>query len=280
MGKKRFCEISPLTYQMAVCKNKIHRYLLWMMDDRIYASTKSAEPLDEVVIQHRSLIRRTLGNVDQRLQNNKAINLALAVPHVDGVIIKPGETFSFWRLVGACKKYKGYLEGLMIKGGKVESGIGGGMCQFTNLIHWMVLHSPLTIIEHHHHNTIDMFPDYKRQLPFGTGTSIMHNYLDYRFTNHTNQTFQLLIHTDDTYLCGELRCEEPLKESYQIIEKEHYFVKEGQDYYRCNKVVKETFDLTTKTIKQQALVIENYARVIYDHRFIPVDQIRTNNVAI
>jgi vancomycin resistance protein VanW len=109
-----------------------------------------------------------------RLQDNKAVNLSLAAPKINGIIIKPQEVFSFWKLVGECTEAKGYKEGLVIKSGKVDKGIGGGMCQFSNLIHWMILHSPMTIIEHHHHNQIDMFPDYGRQIPFGTGTSIMY----------------------------------------------------------------------------------------------------------
>jgi vancomycin resistance protein VanW len=30
--------------------------------------------------------------------------------------------------------------------------VGGGLCQFTNLLHWVALHSPLEIAEHHHHD--------------------------------------------------------------------------------------------------------------------------------
>ena len=56
-------------------------------------------------------------------------------------------------------------------------------CQLSNLLHWMVLHSDLTITEHHHHDRFDLFPDDGRQVPFGMGTSIVYNYLDYRVTN-------------------------------------------------------------------------------------------------
>lgn len=93
----------------------------------------------------------------------------------------------------------------MISLGQSAAGIAGGMCQFTNLIHWMVLHTPLEIVEHHHHDDLDLFPDFHRQIPFGTGTSIFYNYLDYRFRNPTDSTYQLLVWTTDTHLCGELR---------------------------------------------------------------------------
>jgi len=58
------------------------------------------------------------------LQDNKAINLSLASPKVYGVIIKPGEIFSFRKLAGSCTTEKGYKEGLMISNGKTAKGIG------------------------------------------------------------------------------------------------------------------------------------------------------------
>lgn len=125
-----------------------------------------------------------------QLQENKAVNLALAVKHIDGLLIRPGETFSVWRQVGRTTKRKGYKEGLTIAKGAPSQGIGGGLCQLSNLIHWMVLHSELTITEHHHHDGLDLFPDFGRQIPFGTGTSISYNYIDYRVRNDTTNTYQ------------------------------------------------------------------------------------------
>jgi len=97
-----------------------------------------------------------------QLQENKATNLALAVKHIDGLLKRPGETFSVWKLIGRTTKGRGYKEGLTIAKGKPSQGIGGGMCQLSNLIHWLVLHSELTITEHHHHDGLDLFPDFGR----------------------------------------------------------------------------------------------------------------------
>ncbi len=80
----------------------------------------------------------------------------------------------------------------------------------------MILHSDMEIIEHHHHDRFDLFPDFKRKVPFGTGTSIVYNYLDYRFKNTTDRTYQLIIYTTDEYLCGELRSSEPQVNKYHI----------------------------------------------------------------
>ena len=177
--------------------------------------------------------------------------------------------FSFWHLVGACTKKKGYQLGLLLSNGQKGVGIGGGMCQLTNLIHWLVLHTPLEIVEHHHHDGLDMFPDYGRQIPFGTGTSIAYNYLDYRFKNNTEQDYQLVITTDKEYLTGEIRAIEPLETTYHLRAIDEYFSEEVDGYYRHGKILRETIDKLTGNILASELIKINYAKLMYDRKYIP-----------
>ncbi len=64
------------------------------------------------------------------------------------------------------------------------------------------------------------------------GTSIVYNYLDYRFLNATERDFQLIIWTDDTYLRGELRSTKPLPMKYHIHAENERFVEENGVVYR------------------------------------------------
>lgn len=276
MSRKLFCQICPITYKISVAKGILFRRLEWLLKRNRYARNINMDKLPIKIYSHKSLIRRKLGNVDIQLQENKATNLSLAAPLVNGITIRKGEVFSFWKLVRKCTKLKGYKEGLIIKSGEVSRGVGGGMCQFTNLIHWMVLHSPLTIIEHHHHNQIDMFPDFGRQVPFGTGTSIMYNYLDYQFVNNTNQTFQLIVYTTDDYLCGELRSDKSCDHTYHIVEENSYFKKEYDGYYRNNEIYRKEIDKKTGKSVNRTLVVKNHAKVLYDEKFIAQDKIRVS----
>ena len=261
--RKLFCEISPLTYAISLRKMRMIRHIKNFFTSPIFAKTK-ADPLPILVYKHTSLIRRRLGDVDMQLQENKATNLSIAAPKISGVIIKPGEVFSFWRLVGPCTKRKGYKEGLTISSGKPAKGIGGGMCQFTNLIHWLVLHSPLDITEHHHHDGVDMFPDYGRKVPFGCGTSIMYNYLDYRFKNNTDAAFQIITYLTDTHLCGELRVSAPQEVSFHILEEDAHFVKIDGQHYRKNTIVRQTIDKRTGNEIKREIVKKSHAKVMYD----------------
>lgn len=262
--RKLFCEISPFTYNLSLWKERIKKRLKDIIRSTKFAKEKSAAKLPVLIYEHKSLMRRRLGNVRQDLQENKVINLNLAAPKVSGILIRPGETFSFWKLVGNCTEKKGYKAGMTISLGQVSAGIGGGMCQFTNLLHWMVLHSPLTVTEHHHHDGFDLFPDFGRQVPFGTGTSIFYNHIDYRFKNDTDQTFQVLVYTTDEYLCGEILAENELPMKYHIYVKDEKFVREGENNYRVGKVYRKCNDKKTGKLLSEQLLKENHAKVMYE----------------
>jgi len=264
MPRKLFCKISPFTYKISVVKCRAIRNIKNVLILSKIAKKKQTEPLPVLVYSHKSLIRRKLGNVDTQLQDNKAVNLAIAAPKVSNIMIRPGEIFSFWHLVGNCSQRKGYKEGLTISLGKPSSGIGGGMCQFTNLVHWLVLHTPLEIIEHHHHDGIDLFPDYGRQVPFGVGTSILYNYLDYRFANNTDITFQLITYTDEQYLCGEIRADKPLSEKYHIVSENEFFSQEDGVIYRNGEIFRNIINKRTGNLIKKELIKTNHAKVMYD----------------
>lgn len=268
MARRLFSELHPLTYTISVRKMRFIRGIQNWLNRANFAHQDKISVLPEVVYRHNSLIRRTLGNTRMELQENKAVSLGIAAPKVDKVLIRPGETFSFWKLVGTISRRKGYQDGVVISSGRAESGLGGGMCQFTNLIHWMVLHSPLTIIEHHHHGELDLFPDFNRQIPFGTGTSIVQNYLDYRFRNDTNQSFQLLISVSEEYLRGELRTEKMLPLKYHVREREAYFYRSSDQVYRHNKVIRTATDKRTGNRVLNELLLENDALVCYEPELI------------
>ena len=264
MKRKLFCEISPFTYRHSMEKEILKRHLKDFLQGARFAKERSESTLPVLVYRHNSLIRRRLGNVNMQLQEKQGYQSALAVPHINGLIIRPGETFSVWKQVGRTTKRKGYKEGLTIAKGQPSQGIGGGLCQLSNLIHWLILHSELTITEHHHHDGLDLFPDYGRQIPFGTGTSISYNYIDYRFKNETTNTYQLRLWVDDEYLCGELRAEEVQPHTFHIHAENEYFSRNGGIVYRNGQVYRDIIDRTTGRCVESQLIRTNHARVMYE----------------
>lgn len=149
--------------------------------------------------------------------------------------------------------------------------MGGGLCQLANLIHYLVLHSPLTVTELHHHSDA-LFPDDRRRVPFGTGTSIFYPHVDYRFRNDTDQPVQLRVWLEEDDLCGELRGTAPFPLRYRLREEGSGYVREGEEYYRVSQVYRITCDRTTGEEVGRELLLDNHSKVLFDPALIPADQ--------
>ncbi len=276
MGRKLFCEISPTTYKISINKEIFKRHVKNVFGKDKIAKTKSNEELPNIVKSHSSILIRKLLGVDIKLQENKVTNIELACKKINGIIIKPGETFSFWCTLGRANEKNGYKEGLVVGKGKLKSGFGGGLCQMANMIHWLVLNSPMDVTELHHHSDA-LFPDERRRVPFGTGTSVCYNNLDYRFKNNTDQNVQILVWVENGELCGELRSEKEFPLRYKLVEENHHFRKENDKYYRISQVYRIVIDRKTNKEIRKELILDNHSLVLYDYSYIPKDQIRDDS---
>jgi vancomycin resistance protein VanW len=219
-----------------------------------------------LVTAHASPLRRRLGTADPALQDGKIANLRLAVDAMDGLVLRPGEVFSYWHTVGAPSTQRGYRDGLVLGRDGMESGTGGGLCQLANLLYWMALQTPLRVIEHHHHGS-DLFPDDDRIQPFGSGATVFFNYVDLRFANETDRMLQLRVWLTADEVRGEIRTDLGWPHAYRIVERHHRFVREPDGtVYRENELWRLTLDATTNAVQTEELVTRNQAEVRY-----PVD---------
>lgn len=276
MNKRRklFCEYGPIAYKISLFKEARKKDFIDLINGRRFAKKKIKENLEYIWKGDTKILLRKLHGVDMQLQKNKVKNLELASKKIDGIIINPGEEFPFWNLVGNATKRKGYLEGLVISNSQMKTGIGGGLCQMANMIHWLVLHTPLTVTELHHHSDA-LFPDVKRRVPFGTGTSISYKALDYRFKNTTEYPIQIRVWLDDTMLYGEIRSAVPLKEKYKIVEEDNHYAKDEDGvFYRNSKVYRIVTNKETNEQIRKELILNNHSKVMYDYELIPKEEIR------
>ncbi|MBQ2581006.1 MAG: VanW family protein, partial [Ruminococcus sp.] len=234
---------------------------------------KNSNKLPVVLASHSSVLIRHLEGVDMHLQENKVTNIGLACKKINGIIIRPGETFSFWRTVGKITKKAGYKDGRIISANKLQPGLGGGLCNLGNTIHLLVIHSPLTVTEFHTHSDA-LAPDGDVRIPMSSGTSVCYNYIDFRFKNTTSQPVQLCVWCENGELKGELRSARPFPHKYEIIEEDHHFAKEGDKYFRISKIYKLTKDKKTGDIIYKKLIRDNHSEVMFDYNEIPKELIR------
>ncbi|WEI19774.1 VanW family protein [Acinetobacter proteolyticus] len=236
----------------------------WKTDRRQYAQSFDSTPLTFRVKKHQSVLIRKLEDTEQHWQKNKVINLKIASEKISTILIKPQETFSFCQLVGLPTIKQGYVEGMELSFGQARGGIGGGICQIANLIHWLVLHSPLQVIQRSQHS-FDPFPDQGRVLPFGSGAAIFYNYIDYQFYNPTEYTFQINLWFSSKCLEGELRCSHDLGYIYHVFEQKHRFIKVGANFYRQNEIWRHKKEkYKSGEIIATECVTKNFAKVMYE----------------
>ncbi|WP_342566453.1 VanW family protein [Paenibacillus sp. FSL R7-0345] len=244
------------------------RYLQWLTRSGKRAKTFSSDTLTYSAAGHATPLLRKLRNVDMQLQYNKITNLTIAVRRLDGLLIRPGETFSYWRSIGKPTRRKGYLDGMVLFYGGFRTGTGGGLCQLSNLIYWMALHTPLTVTERHRHS-YDVFPDERRTQPFGSGATCAYNYLDLQLTNHTEQTYQLKLNLDDTFLHGEWRCDSEPLYNYEVYEADHVISLEPWGgYVRSNKIRRRMLTRSGELAGDEP-VAENHALMMYSPLLYP-----------
>ena len=248
----------------------LQRYVRWFRHRDEFATHRTCERLPHVIKSHQSLLLRPLKDVQMWLQYNKITNLRLAIDRLDGLLVEPGEVFSFWYLVGFPSRRRGFQVGMTLQNGQVKTGYGGGLCQLSNLIYWMALHTPLTVKERWHHS-YDVFPDVNRTLPFGSGATVAYNYVDLQLVNQTDRPFQLALWLSQSHLCGEFRSSALCPQEYEIIERNHQIRGPvGGRYTRHNELYRVCRDRASDRQLWEECIAVNDALMMYAPLLPPI----------
>lgn len=123
---------------------------------------------------------------------NKAqrMNVTLAARYLDGATIKPGEQFSFNKLIGPRTERRGYVGAPSYVGNDTLSTTGGGICLLSSCVYQLALESGMSIESRTPHlRTI------KTVAP-GLDATVWYGQSDLSFTNKTNSPIQF--HAFDT----------------------------------------------------------------------------------
>lgn len=239
------------------------RYLLWCSPQYRWARERIPDRLPAVQTAHQTPLIRQLRGEDMVWQRNKVTNLKLAAARLDGLLLRPGETFSYWKLIGKPTRRKGYQDGMVLFLGRIGTDVGGGLCQLSNLIFWMTLHTPLTVVERYRHSH-DVFPDSNRTQPFGSGATCAYPHRDLMIRNDTRQTYQLCLWVGEHHLHGEWRAEQPPDVQYRIVERDARIDRaDWGGYIRHNALYRETLALDGSFLGETFL-FSNDAIMMYD----------------
>lgn len=118
-------------------------------------------------------------------------NLEIAIREIDGLILTPGQIFSFNETVGDRTEDKGYQEAIGYdEKGEKKPTIGGGICQVSSTIYMAALNGNFEIIERHSHS---------HEVPYADSdhdATVSYGGYDFKFKNNRDKPVKLSVKTD------------------------------------------------------------------------------------
>lgn len=216
---------------------RVRRLLRWLFVAWRYARPVRERPLglNVLALRHSSPLLRDPARARAELHQGKLQNLRLTVPRIDGTLIQPGQVFSLAYLAGKATRRAGFEAGLELKDGHLQPGLGGGRCQISNLLYWLALRLDLEVLERHRHD-YDIFPDYRRTQPFGSGATFYWNYMDLQLRNPHLFPIWLRLYLTRSELVAEAYTAAPLPFEVEVYETDHRFYREGGEIWRANRL--------------------------------------------
>lgn len=119
-------------------------------------------------------------------KTDRTHNLVLASRSINGVILKPGQEFSYNDAVGPRVLGRGFRNAPIFVKGKLEPGVGGGICQVSSTLYNAVLLAGMQIVERHPHS---------RTVPYvgaGRDATVAYGLRDFKFENSNSSPVCIL----------------------------------------------------------------------------------------
>ena len=116
---------------------------------------------------------------------NRTTNLILAANKINGTVLMPGETFSYNKVVGERTIQAGYKEAPVYVSGRVEDGIGGGICQITTTLYNAVVYANLDIVERSNHQFVPSYAGPSRD------ATVVYGAIDFKFKNNRDYPIKI-----------------------------------------------------------------------------------------
>ena len=261
MSRKRLTQVFPFLLPLRLWQRKKCYYLKMRMDKNSYAATR-ANPFPYELAADRSLLINEHTGADIRYQYNKVHNLRLASAAVNRVVIRPGETFSLWWLVRHADRGEKFMDGLCVRNGRLTAVYGGGLCQLSNTLFWLFLHTPLTIVERHMHK-IKEFPNPSESDPCGVDATILEGWLALRARNDTDQPLQIELAQDDTWYYGRILTRYPPQKRYDVVNRNLRYFQKGGKTWESVQVVRRALDIKSGAVLSEEALYTNVCEIGY-----------------
>lgn len=115
----------------------------------------------------------------------RTTNLILAANKINGTVLMPGETFSYNKVVGARTIAAGYKEAPIYVSGRVENGLGGGICQIASTLYDAAVYANLDIVERSNHQFVPSYIGASRD------ATVVYGAIDFKFKNNRDYPIKI-----------------------------------------------------------------------------------------
>lgn len=144
------------------------------------------------------------------LWEGKLANLRLGAAVLDGVMIAPGQLFSFWHWIGQPTTARGFAVGRAIRDDEATGDPGGGLCQLSGIVYELGLRGGLTVAERHAHSRDLYQTEDERFTPLGLDATVVWPWKDLRLENVFGQPVVLRFAVEGMALRAWLQAEHSL----------------------------------------------------------------------
>ncbi|MBA4495465.1 VanW family protein [Paenactinomyces guangxiensis] len=138
----------------------------------------------------RNVDKKLIGDYRTRFDGsnvNRTTNIRLASKEINGLVLMPGEKFSFNKTVGERTAARGYKKAGVIVKGEFSEGIGGGICQVSSTLFNSVDEAGLRIVARYHHSAEVTY------VPPGRDATVSWGGPDFKFRNNLNKPVMIKI---------------------------------------------------------------------------------------
>ncbi len=143
--------------------------------------------------------------------SSRSTNIDLATKSINGVVLMPGDSFSFNEVVGERTKARGYQEAGVIVNQQLDSGVGGGICQVSSTLYNAILQGNIKTTQRVHHT----FPS--TYVGIGLDATVDWGNIDFKFMNSYDYPIFIQGYTSNKHLYFNIYSNSSLnKRTYSI----------------------------------------------------------------
>ena len=250
------------------------------------------QPKDTKAAYEKKLFANVLGTATSKVSGsaNRKSNVKLSAQACNGVILLPGEVFSYNNTTGSRSPDKGYLPAPTYNAGASVDDVGGGICQTSSTIYYALLHTTLEVVERQNHSYATGY------VPDGMDATVFFGSLDFRFKNNTNYPVKVVTESYDKngsrYLKVTLvgtnengRYAKPTNSVYEVVEPSKSYVADEtvpqgtlvldkqQNAYRGRKaqVTRTIYESDGTVVEKQNMGVSRYKMRPHLYHYNPLD---------